>query len=394
MAEDHPPGGRGPDPRLRAILERLDVGVVVRRMELGFRELPAYTRFAWDDEAGDRVAALRWNVELVLRWMVNGIPPDEYVLSELHELVRLRAIAGRPVEDGVLVYRRGARILWNTLLDLVSDEDQPVLVAQADVVWSYLDIVAQTFAEAYADQGDSPSTAGDRRAATLFERLAAQLPVTIEDQDRAARLGFDLSAPYCPFVAQLAGAPVAAHASLAGRLRAAGVLAFTEGLRVTGLTGPGFDWSAFLTDLRLLLAQDPPADRARLGPATDTLRALAAIASWSGRRGRVQADDFLPQLLLVNSADLADRLARRVFGPLDSDGTGDLAATLRGLAASGFDRAATAAALPVHRNTLLYRIGRIEKLAGLDLQQHADRELVRLAVMWTDISPVVRSALR
>jgi DNA-binding PucR family transcriptional regulator len=66
---------------------------------------------------------------------------------------------------------------------------------------------------------------------------------------------------------------------------------------------------------------------------------------------------------------------------------------LRSLAAKAFDRTATAAALPVHRNTLLYRIGRIEEATGLDLQQYDDRELIRLAVMWMDISPVVQSAL-
>ncbi|HUC27376.1 MAG TPA: helix-turn-helix domain-containing protein [Streptosporangiaceae bacterium] len=67
--------------------------------------------------------------------------------------------------------------------------------------------------------------------------------------------------------------------------------------------------------------------------------------------------------------------------------------TLRKLAANAFDRSAAAASLPVHRNTLLYRIGRIEAATGLDLQRHDDRELIRLGVMWTDISPVVRSAL-
>jgi hypothetical protein len=382
---------RVPDARLRAILDRLDVGLVVRRMELAYSAIPAYTNFAWDDSAGERRSVLRWNVELILRWMANGIPPDQYVLSELHELVRLRAIAGLPVEDGVRVYRTGARVLWDSLLDLVSDEDRPVLVEQSEVVWSYLDLVVETFASAYADQGDSPSTVGNRRAGALFERLCSELPITVEDQDRAARLGFDLSAPYCPFAAVLDGASVTAHADLASRLRAAGALASAEGLRVVGLTGPGFDWSAFLKDGRLVLVQDPPTSRLRLGQVTDTLRALTAIATRSGRRGRVSSDDFLPQLLLANSADLADRLVQRVFGPLE--GNADLTSTLRNLAARAFDRTATAAALPVHRNTLLYRIGRIEEATGLDLQQYDDRELIRLAVMWMDISPLIRSAL-
>lgn len=379
------------DAKLRAILNRLDVDLVVRRMELAGREIPAYASSAGDYSAGDRRAAMRWNVELVLRWMASGTAPDEYVLAELHERVRRRAIAGLPAEDGVRLYRAAVRILWDSLLDLVGEEDRPVLIDQSEVVWSYLDLVVETFMSAYADQGDSPSTVGNRRAGALLERLCGRLPITVEDQDRAARLGFDLSAPYCPFVALLAGGSVTAHADLASRLRGAGALAFTEGLLVVGITGPEFGWPAFLADGRLVLAQDRPASRPRLSDATRTLRALAAIATWSGRRGRVSMGDFLPQLLLANSADLADRLVQRVFGPLA--GNPDLAATLRNLAGRAFDRTATAAALPVHRNTLLYRIGRIEEATGLDLQQYDDRELVRLAVMWMDISEVVRLVL-
>jgi hypothetical protein len=385
--------GQEPGTDLRQVLERVDVGVVVRRMEAGFSQLPAYTGFPWPV---DRGAVVRWNVDLTLRWIVNGTPPDEYVRSELHELLRARAIAGQPIEDSILVYRRGARMFWESLLDLAKDDERAVLIAHSDTVWGcledYLDIIVDVIAQAYADQEDAPSTAGDRRARALFDRLCAQLPVTIEDRDRATRLGFDLAEQYNPFTAQLAGGSAAAHADLASRLRAAGALAFTEGVRVTGLTPPGFSWAAFLDDQRLLLVQDPPTDRARLGAAADTLRALLAIAAGSGRRGRVRAEDFLPELLLADSPGIADRIVRRVFGPLDKADAADLAVTLRCLAASGFDNTVAAVALPVHRNTLLYRIARIEKLAGLSLKDQRDRTLVLLAVMWETIAGNARSA--
>lgn len=384
----HPPSGAGqPADELRSVLERFDVGVVVRRMEAGFAQLPAYTRFAWPV---DRGAVVRWNVDLTLRWILNGAAPDEYTRSELHELLRARAMAGQPIEDSILVYRRGTRMFWEALLDLAKDEDRALLIARSDTVWGYLedylDMIVDVFARAYADQQDLPSTAGDRRARALFDRLCARLPVTLEDRDRAARLGFDLAGPYCPFAAQLGGAGAAAHADLGSRLRAAGALAFTEGVRVCGLAPPGFGWAAFLDDPRLLLAQDPPVARDRLGAAADGLRALVAIAAGSGRRGQVGATDFLPELLLAGSPELASRIVARVFGPLDRADATDLAATLRCLAASGFDNAAAAAALPVHRNTLLYRIGRIERLTGLSLKDQRDRTLVLLAVTWENIA--------
>jgi sugar diacid utilization regulator len=64
----------------------------------------------------------------------------------------------------------------------------------------------------------------------------------------------------------------------------------------------------------------------------------------------------------------------------------DLAVTLRCLAAHGFDSTVTAAALPVHVNTLPCRISRIEKLTGLSLKEHRNRTLVLLAVAWKTIS--------
>ena len=381
------------DSDLRRVLERFDAGVVVRRMEIGIRQLPAYSRFFWPV---DRGAMVRWNVDLTLRWMISGTPPDERVLSDLLELMRARAAAGQPLDDSVLVYRRGARMFWEALLDLASEDDRSLLTARADTVWGYLedyvDMVVRVFAQAHPDQDDSPAAAGDLRARALFDRLCAQVPVTIEDRDRTAGLGSDLAAPACPFTAQLAGASVDDHAGLAARLRAAGALAFTEGIRVTGLTSPGFGWSSFLADPRLLLAHDPATSRARLGAAAENLRALTAIAARSGCRGRVSADDFLPELLVAETPEVADRIVRRVFGRLERADPMDLAVTLRCLAAHGFDTAATAAALQLQVNTLLYRISRIEKLTRLSLKEHRDRTLVLLAVTWETISRDQRSA--
>ncbi|TFV34496.1 hypothetical protein E4K10_42130 [Streptomyces sp. T1317-0309] len=69
----------------------------------------------------------------------------------------------------------------------------------------------------------------------------------------------------------------------------------------------------------------------------------------------------MPELLLADSPEASDRIVRRVFGPLERAEAVDLAHTLRCLAAHDFDNTTTAAELPVHRNTLLYRVARIEK---------------------------------
>ncbi|WP_370343484.1 hypothetical protein [Catenulispora sp. MAP5-51] len=159
---------------LRRVLEQFDVGVVVRRMEVGFVRLPAYTRFEWPV---DRTAVVRWNVDLVLRWILNGIPPDGYLRSELHEFLRARAVAGQPIEDSILVYRRGARMFWEALLDLAADQDRAVLVAEADTVWGCLEDYRFTPEESAIDKGTlRPSDAAFRwrcRGRSRYRRAAA-----------------------------------------------------------------------------------------------------------------------------------------------------------------------------------------------------------------------------
>lgn len=148
---------------------------------------------------------------------------------------------------------------------------------------------------------------------------------------------------------------------------------------------PGFDWGPFLADSALILAAESATRDDGLADAVGNLHDLVTLAARAGRRGRIRADDFLTELMLANSPRLAEDIVGRVLGLLDAeDPSGTLSQTLRSLAAHGFNRTAAATALPAHRNTLLYRINRIEKLTGLDLDRHAHRELARLAVVWRD----------
>src|ERR1700761_8310779 len=66
---------------LRRVLESYDTGVVTRRVLTGLGQLPAYANFPWPV---DRSAVVRWNVDLNLRWMINGTAPDEYIRDELY----------------------------------------------------------------------------------------------------------------------------------------------------------------------------------------------------------------------------------------------------------------------------------------------------------------------
>lgn len=376
---------------MRAIIGRLDADEVARQMDLAFRELPGYARFVDEDRAHRGPAAIRWNVALGLRWLSDGVTPDESTLAELHEVVRVRAVATERMHDGLLVYRRGIRILWSVLLDAATESERPMLLDHAEILWSYLELVVDAFAQAYADQQDAPESVGERRARTLLDRLCARLPLTVEDRDRAEQLGFDLAGPHRPFVARLAGETMADHISVAGRLRSQGVLATTEGRQIVGLCAENFGWAVLLEDPRFLLAHEGPVERPRLASALERLRMLVGFAHDMGRTGLVNIGHFVLHLLLAQSPEIADDIVERVFGNLEGIEHADLAATLRCLAAHSFDRGAAAAELVVHRNTVHYRIQRIQKLTGLDLQNPGDEGLVRLAILWTRIKPEASS---
>src|SRR6266571_3938845 len=76
----------------------------------------------------------------------------------------------------------------------------------------------------------------------------------------------------------------------------------------------------------------------------------------------------------------AARLRSRVLEPLAASEHEELLRTLRAFVAHHYDRAATSEALHVHRNTLAYRLRRIERLTGLDLASARDLACVYLAL--------------
>jgi DNA-binding PucR family transcriptional regulator len=131
-------------------------------------------------------------------------------------------------------------------------------------------------------------------------------------------------------------------------------------------------------DPQAVCAQGRRTRRLELGDAFEELRTVADVAVREGRAGAVEVDDHLAELLLRRSPRIAARLRARVFDRLTADDP-ELARTLDSLIEHGFDRGATAAALPVHRNTLTNRLRRIRTITGLDVDRPDGRALVWLA---------------
>ena len=368
---------------LRELVARIDLDDYVARVQRALERMPEYQGFVDGQvELDDRgPAGIRWNLEIFLRWATGDGAPTAADLDRLRTMIAARAAEGRPPEEGLAVYRRAMRAGWEAMLKSADERERAALGGAFDVLLEWLDILAAVYEQAYAQEREAPVSRRERQARALLERLVAGDRPGPDGERAAAAIGFALDGPRRVLVAALGGGDAAEQLRLAEQLRKQGVLAVAEGRRVAGLAGAAAVDLGALGDGDRLVVCEVAADEAVLAAQLDDVRAVVALALAAGERGRVDLDAYLPELLIARSPQLAARLSQRVFGPLTDVGRDDLAETLALLAANGFERAATAAALPIHRNTLLQRVARIEQLTGLDLDDPRDRGTVWLACL-------------
>ena len=115
------------------------------------------------------------------------------------------------------------------------------------------------------------------------------------------------------------------------------------------------------------------------------LEAQQAIEA--GRKLRPEAvthghDEVIPQLVLAQSPMLAERFVTHTLGPLLDGKTRSreqLIQTLEAYLASGSVKDA-AAALNLHRHTVLYRLDKLRELLGADFDAPASRLRLQLAL--------------
>jgi hypothetical protein len=360
---------------IRRIVERVDLDQFTEQVLDSFWERPEYQRLRPLRE--DVREWVRWNIELVIRWLVEDQAPTEADLERFRERARALAANGMPADIVPANFRRGARFAWTALLDAAHDDERAALAESADLLFDFIDRVSQLFSDTYESTGPTISE-DERRARGLLARACACEEPSGEDVQLAERIGFELSGAYRPFVLVAPAWSVQRHLALAGRLRARHLVAVSEGRRVAGLSHRSIPWRELGVDPRTVIAQGRRTPRAELLDALDELRVVTEVAAREGHSGAVDADDHLAELLLRRSPRLATRLRARVYDRLAAQDP-ELTRTLDTLIEHDFDRGATAASLPVHRNTLTNRLNRVHAVTGLDVDSADGRGLLWLA---------------
>jgi len=225
--------------------------------------------------------------------------------------------------------------------------------------------------------------------------------------DRAAAIGHDLSRPHVlalltvdatvpstvrlPELARTAAEP--GPAPLVGPYDGAYVLLLPaepdpgDALRrVLAKAGQAVGTQGMVTMVAGPVARDP----AGYATAFRVARGAAALRRASGRGGFVDVGRLgLSALLLeTGTPDALRRFAATVLQDVEAHEErygGDLLATLQAWLSAGCSTAAAAGALVVHRNTVTYRLGRIEQLTGRTLRDSSVRLELQLALTIREI---------
>lgn len=224
----------------------------------------------------------------------------------------------------------------------------------------------------------------ENAVADLLRDIAHYDPDVLEPEVLAAAatdLGFDLTASRVAAVLEI-GDPDRQAASLR-LLRGA----FRDTQDIIGATGPSrlvvlHRTTGTLKELHSVAEQLPDA-RIGVGPPATTVPQLCAsygdavtaarLGARLGGRDRIHhiADFRLHELLAAAGHRTRARYRAEILGPLrDQPDWPALRATVLSWCDSGFHLVNSARALHVHRNTLIYRLAKIERLTGRNPREH------------------------
>jgi PucR C-terminal helix-turn-helix domain/GGDEF-like domain len=350
----------------------------------------------------DLRATCRGNLERALTQLAGDLPSGVDGAERTKETGRKRARQGVPLETVLRAYRLGGRVMWDRLLAVSRERfrgayDRALLDA-AGHVWRLIDNSSSHLVDAYrSEEARLLSHDLGRRYAVLDALLAGRGEDPAFVRDAARVLGMPEAGPLLCVVA-----PVDSPAD--EPLRSP-----QEALRTVGATSL---WHLHRSDLVGLVAlPSVSAGSAAALPATVAalrrcvngragvspvvsglaeatigyrLAKLAARTLSAGSIGVAELEDRLPEALLADCPELAPRLLRAAFGEMlelpDAERR-TLLDTLRAVLEADGSPTRAAQALFCHRNTVMYRMARIEKLTGRRLGDHRDRLLLSLGLL-------------
>jgi hypothetical protein len=350
-----------------------------------------------DDLAGELADRIR-RAEVHYRRQ-QGVPADDLWQSCRHNLLHIltqlagdapleveaaRATGRRRAEQGVPLpailhaYRIGGRYVWDTLVAHAEDNDaaREALFRTAGDVWTIIDDYSEALIEAYRE------TIADQARHNLQVRNAALTNLLDGDPGDGSRLWESaamLNLPHqATFVVVAAETPHAGAEALPGvdetlrrhhiasawlleTERQVGVIAVRPPITVTKVC----HYIAPLAHGRVGVSEP----YTHLDESAAALRQarIASVAATPGTCELIRHEQHPIAVLLASTPELGRNVASAVLGSvlaLPAPDRDALLSTMRAWFAENGSPSATAARLHMHRNTVRYRLRRVETLTG------------------------------
>ncbi|MDD7941382.1 helix-turn-helix domain-containing protein [Actinomycetospora lutea] len=350
----------------------------------------------------DLRATCRASLERLLTQLAGDLPPDVDAGALTVDAGRRRARQGVPLEVVLRAYRQCGRLVWERMRVVSSERFAGVhdgaLLVVADDVWRILDASSDRLVDAYRrEETRLRGVEIGRRWAVLEGLLAGRGHEPAWALDAARLLDVDPEAPVVCVVAPAGdGAergstrssgddPLPTGEALAGafwHVRSAELVGV-----VVGAASAGDVVAALQPEATGPVGVSPPVPGLGQLDVAHRWARLAARTLPAGVGAVADLDDRLPEALLAEAADLVPRLRRAALGDLldlPAAERGTLLATLRAVLDADGSPSHAATALYCHRNTVMYRLARLEALTGRRPADARDRLLLGLALVAGD----------
>lgn len=387
---------------IEEIREDLSRRIAVAADRLADRTLtedPAYAALLGRAELRERIHHnLRQAVDALVH-SSRGLPVE---LADARATGTLRAEQGLPLTSLLRAYRRGGRLLWQTLTEAVAVHDRaalPRLLPGATALWDVLDQMTDAVTESYRRTEAAHADRDRARRAALLDVLLDGAAATdgATASEAAARLGLPERGRFTVVVVASGGSGRAAGptATTGGDARDGGDDGRDGAPRVHWRIRAGGESGLVelghhpLESVRELLA--PLGVRAGVSPVVGAPAELAGAhrlaalalrtAPESGVPRTALLDERLPAALVAAQAELAGRLRQVVLGPvlaLPAEDRRTLLTTLGTWLSCQGSTTYAAQRLYCHRNTVSNRLRRLEQLTGRSLSD--PRHVVELAL--------------
>jgi putative transposase len=321
-------------------------------------------------------ASIRRNLALSIRTVRDGRAPEAEDIDEAEELALERMGQGVPLGSVLAGFRLCMTVILGRLQRLAPQHDLPAeeVLEVATLLWSLGDSFSTRAVVAHQERSVAQAVADSgRRSRWIIDAVMTGLPRT-ELLRGAAAYGGAGEQPVRALTAPHLGRRLDVGAVIQDWADRAGVVALSTphgaadvGL-VLGEPAPGVEPAG------LLLALGPAGTLETLPDSFAAATRVLETAQRVGHRGVADLGTLSWRMGITASPETTALLQRRHLEPLRTEGEfGEfLRETVRAYLAHGLSIPRAAASLPVHVNTLRYRLKRFQELTGTDLHDLQD----------------------